>query len=262
MGSHGYAYSQHCTLYGDDNLEPILILGPVTPAWSGGEFCMGLIAALTEQGYCVYVLDSVHYLGDLPLQRSSEEIIDSLAGVISEQFPNIQCIMGYALGGTLACKLAHRLEHVTHVVSLSGPGFIDAPLCQALSDLNVPLRQGDLASALFALAKSVAPKGSIPSQGHIDAIPDDDQHLACTRMLNGFEFLLQLDAREDLAKFKGNALCVVGELSQLATRDNQALQSGNSLHTLVVVPNAGMRVLCDNIEYTISEISSWLKDEN
>jgi hypothetical protein len=173
-----------------------VILGPVAPVWRGGDFCEPLVNLLVQDGYVVYVIDSV-----FPLEGGAgngESLLDRYVRLIQSVAGRVDLLSGYALGGTLALMLAKEVPGVQRALSLSGPGFPEAELHASLTRLVELLGKQDLATALQLLSQFVAPAGTVPDASHLDTFSDSDVQLGCTRMKLGFELLLTLDARPAL----------------------------------------------------------------
>lgn len=255
--------SGECHVYGDpEAASHVLILGPVNPAWHGADFCEPLVDLFLRRGQQVFVLDTIAFVGDGVASDAGAAAIGELADYIQSELPPLDVIAGYALGGTMALKLARYLPDTPRILCLSGPGRIDDDIrgrLQALVDL---LERGDLAGCLAALSASVAPRGVAPGVRHVDSIPEREAQEGCRRMLAGFRFLLRLDARGGWDGFPGRVLCMLGEQSQLATAANLAFQPGPAghRHEVVQVPRSGMRILLDNPVFTLSTINEWLQN--
>lgn len=251
-----------CHVYGDPRASShALILGPVNPAWHGGDFCRPLVDLLVHRRQQVFVLDTIAFIGDGQCTDAGASALAALADYIGRELPHPDVIGGYALGGTVALKLARHLPATPRILSLSGPGFIDPAIRTRLQALVDLLGQGDLAGCLAALSASVAPLGCLPRAQHLDPIPTAALESGCRRMLAGFRFLLRLDARGGWDGYDGDVLCMIGALSQLATTANLALPlKGAPGRKVVQVPDAGMRILLDNAAFTLSTINDWLRN--
>lgn len=251
-----------CDVYGDpDCKRQVLLLGPVSPLWNGADFCRPLLDFFVHRGRRVYVLDPIAFIGDDDGAGSVDESLGQMADYIQRFLPPMDLIGGYALGGTVALKLAHHLPKTPRVLCLSGPGFIDEPLRDGLGALLEALHQDDLGGCLSTLATLVAPRGSQPKAAHLDRFAADGARQSCRRMRKGFEFLVRLDARTHLHAYPGRVLSLLGELSQLATTANLAFEPTNdSRRQCRLVPASGMRIMSDNEMFTLSSIHDWLND--
>jgi pimeloyl-ACP methyl ester carboxylesterase len=248
-----------CHVYGDaDWPGRVLILGPVNPVWHGGDFCAPLLDFFASRKERVFVLDTIPFIGD----GDAEASIRKLAKFIKRHLPHIEVIAGYALGGTVALKLARHVPERTKILCLSGPGFIDESLRGKLQALLDHLGEADLEGCLSTLSAMVAPRGKVPGAQHRDRISERDAQLGCRRMRKGFGFLLNLDARLGLDDYPSSIMCMLGEHSQLATTDNLAIRvtPSDASRKLALVPDAGMRILLDNQAYTLSTIDEWLEN--
>jgi pimeloyl-ACP methyl ester carboxylesterase len=244
-----------------DRSQRAVIFGPVTPTWDRGDFCEPLTELLIDRGYGVAIVDTPALFEGDGDRALSAAWLDAVAGRLAE-FTSEPCLLaGYALGGTLALKFARHFQNVERVLCLSGPGFVDTELQRHLARLIDALKARNLAEALHCLASLVAPAGSAPESRHRDALGAEsgaEIEAICRRMLRGFQLLAKLDSREEAAAYDGEVLCMVGELSQLATAGNQAIVPGRR-RRLCVVPGAGMRLLKDNPRFTLDAIGSFIK---
>jgi pimeloyl-ACP methyl ester carboxylesterase len=250
-------------VYGDaDWNSHVLVLGPVNPVWHGGDFCRPLLDFFSCRKQRVFVLDTISFIEEGNFADEGEACIQNLARFIQNNLPKIDLIAGYALGGTVALKLARHLPETAKILCLSGPGFIDEALRGKLQTLLDLLVKEDLEGCLASLSALVAPLGKAPGIRHLDRIAQHDVPLGCRRVLAGFGLLLSLDARPGLEDYRGKVMCMLGEHSQLATTANLAIRptSADSHRRLALVPDAGMRILLDNEEFTLSTINEWLED--
>lgn len=252
--------SEPWLLLGDGEAARAVILGPVSPSFDDGAFCSVLSDALVGRGFGVLIVDTPAIVESLASARGLAGVVEGLAERLRGPASGASLLAGYALGGTLAVKLARYLPQVPRILSISGPGFVDAALHRGLAPLMNALEAGQLGHALRLLAASVAPRGQAPGAQHRDAFGSESGlgELAVRRMLAGFRLLLELDARAEAASYEGELLGLVGELSQLATAENQAFTPGPH-RRLVSVPGAGMRVLRDDPEFSMRAIEAWLE---
>ncbi|MCX4240908.1 hypothetical protein [Paraliomyxa miuraensis] len=252
--------SEPWLLLGDGEAARAVILGPVSPSFDDGAFCSVLSDALVGRGFGVLIVDTPAIVESLASARGLAHVVEGLAERLRGPASGASLLAGYALGGTLAVKLARYLPQVPRILSISGPGFVDAALRRGLAPLMSALEAGQLGHALRLLAESVAPLGQAPGAQHRDAFGSESGlgELAVRRMLAGFRLLFELDARAEAASYEGELLGLVGELSQLATAENQAFTPGPH-RRLVSVPGAGMRVLRDDPEFAMRAIEAWLE---
>lgn len=247
-------------LLGNEEAARAVILGPVSPSFDDGAFCSVLSHALVDRGFGVVIVDTPALVESLASARGPAGVVEGLAERLRGPASGVKLLAGYALGGTLAVKLARYLPQVPRILSISGPGFVDAALRRGIAPLVNALEAGQLDHALGLLAQSVAPLGRAPGAQHRDVLGSEsglDDLAMRRRMLAGFRLLLELDARTEAASYAGQLLAMVGQLSQLATADNQAFMPGPN-RRLVSVPGAGMRVLRDDPEFAMQAIEGWL----
>ncbi|WP_455477516.1 hypothetical protein [Bartonella sp. B41] len=76
-------------------------------------------------------------------------------------------------------------------------------------------------------------------------------------MQRGFKLFLDMDVRNEIVKYDGKFLALVGEKSQLATIDNKT-QSHRINHEYKIISNAGMCPLNDNFFVIYEIVNEWI----
>ncbi|WP_273756182.1 alpha/beta hydrolase [Bartonella sp. MM73XJBT] len=229
-----------------------VILAPVMPVWDKGIFCSPLKNLFLERGFRVTLLDTLSLFSS----NSTSEVIPSLTAELKDRFREPFILVGFAMAGTLVQMLAARLPNVRAVLVVNAPGYPDELLQRRLGYLLTLLKGGDLSSALEILDMFVQPIGAIKKRTLLK-IPDAQRNMAIERMTRGFQFLLEMDARNEIIKYSGKFLALIGEKSQLATIDNQT-RSHCIHHEYKVIPDAGMRLWDDNPVMTNAIIDEWM----
>ncbi|USA55382.1 hypothetical protein NDN13_09425 [Acinetobacter sp. C32I] len=229
-----------------------VILAPVMPVWDNGDFCKDLKTILLDLNYEVHIIDTVNEITSC----APKVIIDSLKNKLNEEIKSPFILIGFAMGGALVQVISTQIDNVIGAISINGPGFADEDLKLKLSNLVNLLNQRELTLAMDELHKLVLPKNilyHIPPM-HIDK---ELQENAISRMKLGFKLLLNLDARNIIPNFKHNFLSVVGELSQLASINNQVIVHSPHFQYRLV-NKAGMRPWNDNPMDCNKILKEWL----
>nr|WP_329603766.1 hypothetical protein [Bartonella henselae] len=157
------------------------------------------------------------------------------------------------MAGTLVQMLAAKLPNAQAVLAVNAPGYPDKLLQQRLGYLLTLLESGDLSGVLEILDAFVQPIGAIKKRTLLE-ISDEQKSMAIERMTRGFKLLLEMDARNEIIKYTGKFLALVGEKSQLASVDNQT-RSHCMNHEYKIISGAGMRLWEDNPTMTDAVIS-------
>ncbi|EJF82565.1 hypothetical protein MCW_01632 [Cardidatus Bartonella washoeensis 085-0475] len=88
-------------------------------------------------------------------------------------------------------------------------------------------------------------------------IPAEQKNIAIERMQKRFRLLLERDAMNEIIKYTGRFLALVGEKSQLATVDNQT-RSHCVNHEYKIIPGASMRLWDDNPVMINRILNEWV----
>ncbi|MBB4076954.1 pimeloyl-ACP methyl ester carboxylesterase [Bartonella fuyuanensis] len=229
-----------------------VILAPVMSVWDKGAFCSSLKSLFLERGFRVTLLDTLSLFSS----NSTIEVIPSLIAELQNSFREPFILVGFAMAGTLVQMLAAKLPHAQAVLAVNAPGYPDKLLQQRLGYLLTLLKSGDLSGALEILDAFVQPIGAIKKRTLLE-ISDEQKSMAIERMTRGFKLLLEMDARNEIIKYTGKFLALVGEKSQLATVENQT-RSHCMNHEYKIVSGAGMRLWEDNPTMTDAVIDEWI----
>ncbi|GAA4665612.1 alpha/beta hydrolase [Bartonella pachyuromydis] len=236
----------------------IVILSPVMPIWDHGVFCSSFTKLCSEKGYQITLLDTLSLFpsNSLICKHSSVEILSFIREKLESSFREPSVLVGFSMAGMLVQILAARLPNVRAVLAVNAPGYPDELLQQRLGYVLNFLKNQDLSRALEALNILMHPSGGVKKRVPRE-IPDTQKDIAIERMTRGFHFLLEMDARNEIIKYTGKFLALIGEKSQLATIDNQT-RSYCIYHEYRVIPDAGTRLWDDNPVMTNAIIEQWM----
>ncbi|WP_375703817.1 alpha/beta fold hydrolase [Bartonella sp. AD13SXNS] len=238
---------------------PIIILSPVMPIWDGGVFCSPLTKLCSTKGFPVTLLDTLSLFpkSSHVLNYSAVDILSFMAEKLKSYFKEPAVLVGFSMAGTLVQILAAQLPNVQAVLAVNAPGYPDKVLQRRLGDILSSLENNDLSGALEILNGFMHPSGIMKKRALLE-IPDEQKSVAIERMIRGFKLLLKIDARDEIVKYKGKFLALVGEKSQLATVDNQT-ESHNLNHEYKIISGAGTRLWEDNPTMTDAVIDEWME---
>ncbi|WP_254474726.1 alpha/beta fold hydrolase [Bartonella sp. B1098] len=238
---------------------PVVILSPVMPIWDEGAFCAPLTKLCTIKGFQVTLLDTLSLFPKSShfLNYSAIETLSFMIEKLEKYFKEPAVLVGFSMAGMLVQILALRLSNVQAVLAVNAPGYPDKLLQQRLGDILFHLENNDLARALETLNAFMHPCGVIKKRVALE-IPQDQKSMAIERMTRGFKLLLALDARDEIVKYTGKFLALVGEKSQFATVDNQT-KSQCVNHEYRIISGAGTRLWDDNPVMTNAIVSEWME---
>lgn len=235
--------------------EKAIILYPISPEWDKGVFCKSLTEELVTADYSVTVLDTLSLAKSCSLSEDTRLLSKFIARHVGT--PDLAC--GFAFGGTLIQMMADsHLADCARILTISSPSFADGPLKKEINTIISLLKKNYVDSALEILHETIKAK---PVDIH--HLSKEKKHQIAQRLLNGFEKILQCDARNELDRYKGHRLALIGEFSTLATKENVYTPEGApfGFHKKVLVPQANMRVLTDNPEFSFCVIKRWLEEQ-
>ncbi|PIT68169.1 alpha/beta fold hydrolase [Bartonella tribocorum] len=238
---------------------PVVILSPVMPIWDGGVFCSPLTKLCATKRFQVTLLDtlslfpkSAHFLN-----CSAEETVSFIREELDKYFKEPTVLVGFSMAGMLVQILAARLSNVQAVLAVNAPGYPDKLLQRRLGDILFHLENNDLLGALETLNGFMNLAGVVKKRVALE-IPQDQKGVAIERMIRGFKLLLALDARDEIVKYTGKFLALVGEKSQFATVDNQT-KSQCVNHEYRIISGAGTRLWDDNPVMTNAIVREWME---
>ncbi|WP_175869413.1 alpha/beta fold hydrolase [Bartonella gabonensis] len=238
---------------------PVVILSPVMPIWDEGAFCSPLIKLCVIKGFQVTLLDTLSLFPKSSYFRtySAIETLSFMVEKLEKYFKEPTVLVGFSMAGMLVQILAARLPNVQAVLAVNAPGYPDKLLQQRLGNILIHLENNDLVGALETLNVFMHSCGIIKKRAALE-IPQDQKGMAIERMTRGFKLLLALDARDEILKYTGKFLALVGEKSLLATVDNQT-KSQCVNHEYRVISGAGTRLWDDNPVMTNAIVSEWIE---
>ncbi|UJM34164.1 alpha/beta hydrolase [Bartonella henselae] len=236
----------------------IIILSPVMPIWDRGVFCSSFTKLCLARGFHITLLDTLSlFLSHSAFcNNSTVEILPFITEKLKKYFKEPSVLVGFSMAGMLVQILAARLPNVQAVLAVNAPGYPDKPLKRQIGCILTFLKNKDLSGALEILNSFMCPRGGREKRV-LWEIPDEQKSVAIERMTRGFTFLLGGDARDEIIKYTGKFLALIGEKSQLATLANQT-KSQCLNHEYQVISGAGTRLWDDNPAMTNAIVHKWI----
>ncbi|EJF74831.1 hypothetical protein ME7_01202 [Bartonella birtlesii LL-WM9] len=236
----------------------VVILSPVMPIWDHGAFCFPFIKLCLAKKCQITLLDTLSLFPNNSafFNNSVIEDLPFITEKLEKYLKKPSVLVGFSMAGTLVQILSARFANVQAVLAVNAPGYPDKPLQRRLGYILHFLKNKDLSGALETLNTFMHPRGIIKRRASLE-ISEAQKSLAIERMTRGFKFLLAMDARDEISKYTGKFLALIGEKSQLATMDNQT-RSYCINHEYKVISNAGTRLWDDNPVMTNAIINKWM----
>jgi pimeloyl-ACP methyl ester carboxylesterase len=230
-------------------LRHALIFSPVLPQWDQGAFFTPVTDVLRLAGFQVTVVDTLS-LWDVST-TTVRELAERWRNEI-RRFGEVDLLVGNALGGAVAQALAGALSPSCGVLLVSSPTLADSVLGDRLSAIAVLAEQGRLGEALALLGRRVLPEGE---SGPVDNLEPTVGPAAGRRLARGMRLLLELDLVDDVRRYAGPLVHIVGARSQLVTDKHVA---GAAHHQIVSVSGAGMRPHSDSPEIVAAIVGQFV----
>ncbi|KEC54744.1 alpha/beta fold hydrolase [Bartonella koehlerae] len=236
----------------------VIILSPVMPIWDRGVFCSSFTKLCLERGLQITLLDTLSlFPSNFPFYNNSVvEILPFITEELERYFKESSVLVGFSMAGMLVQILAARLPNVEAVRAVNAPGYPDKPLQRQLRYILTFLKNKDLSGALEILNTFMYSRGGMKKRV-LWEISDEQKSIAIERMTRGFTFLLEMDARDEIIKYTGKFLALIGEKSQLATVANQT-KSQCLNHEYKIISVAGTRLWDDNPAMTNAIVNKWI----
>ncbi|GAA5097869.1 alpha/beta hydrolase [Bartonella acomydis] len=236
----------------------VVILSPMMPIWDHGVFCSPFTKLCLAKGCKITLFDTLSLFpcNSAFFNNSAIEILPFITEKLEKYFKEPSVLVGFSMAGTLAQILSVRLANVQAVLAVNAPGYPDKSLQRRLGYILHFLKNKDLSSALETLNAFMHPRGVMKKRALLE-FSHAQKSMAIERMTRGFQLLLAMDARDEISKYTGKFLALLGEKSQLATIDNQT-KSQCINHEYKIISGAGMRLWDDNSVMTNAVIDEWI----
>jgi hypothetical protein len=218
--------------------KKILIITPVEPFPSSLETIISPLDFLNED-YSFHLIDSLSIMKD----SSNEEYYSRWEQELIRYLPNYDAFFGFSFGGVILQQCFSLFTQINKpIILFSTPTFADDSLTKRLGKVISLCKENKLDEALHALYKEVYYPNEMPPQAYesINTIA------AIERLIFGLSRVLGTDSTAILKENEVNHLHLIGEQSHLVNKDNVIAPR---IGTLICVPEAGMRMLKDNLPF-------------
>ncbi|WP_455465715.1 alpha/beta fold hydrolase [Bartonella sp. B39] len=236
----------------------VVILSPVMPIWDHGVFCSSFTKLCLAKGFSITLLDTLSlfphnsaFYNEFPMG-----ILPFITEKLERYLKEPSILVGFSMAGMLVQILAAQLPNVRALLAVNAPGYPDALLQRRVGCVLNFLKNKDLSGALETLNAFMHPRGVMKKRALLE-ISDAQKSIAIERMTRGFKLLLGMDARNEIIKYAGKFLALIGEESQLATVDNQT-RSHCFNHEYKIISGAGTRLWDDNPVMTNRILAEWM----
>ncbi|MCL9685210.1 hypothetical protein [Legionella maioricensis] len=230
--------------------KKILVITPVQHCPSFIEPIIKPLSFLDEE-YSIHPIDSLAQMDDIP----SQEYYHYWQQELAKYIPHYDAFFGFSFGGIILQQCFSLFTNSNKpIVLFSTPTFADHSLTKKLGEVIALCQESKIDEALSALYQHVYYPNKIPPQ---ETQPFDPV-IAAKRMIFGLTRVLETDSTSVLKENEVNHLHLIGELSHLVNKDNvTAAPKGR----LLSVPEAGMRMLRDNLPFCKKAILETLNSE-
>lgn len=230
--------------------KKVLILAPVMASHEQGQELLAMLSFLAPNCQLT-VLDPLVNLSELDNEPYYKDWQDRLSLLI-EQY---DAFIGFSFGAVILQQCFPLFE--THgivdkpIILISAPAFADQTLRERLGQVIAWAQAGQLDKAHNLLMTQVRH----PFTADRVSLTCKDIDLACARLNEGLTRVLTTDSRAILSTTLVAHYCFIGEQSYLVNQNHIVFSNKG---TLIVVPNAGMRVLQDNVVFCHQKIGEIL----
>lgn len=230
--------------------KKILVLAPVMACHEHADDLLRMLSFLNPTSELT-VLDPLLELSSL----SNDDYYKKWQETLSSLLNQYDAYIGFSFGAVILqqCFPLFESQQILDkpVILFSAPAFTDAFLSDRLGKV-IEFAQKNQLEAAYQLLMSQVLHPFAPNK--VEAI-FNDVPTACARLSEGLTRVITTDSRAVLSTTSVKHYHFIGEQSYLVNR-NHVFDSKNA--NLVIVPNAGMRVLQDNVEFCYQKIEEIL----
>lgn len=218
-------------------MKRIVVIGPCLPSYDDGLAIVNSLDFIND--YC-----EVSYYDPLSLlyeNETEEKFVSKWREKILSLAENHDVFIGFSLGGMLIKKCFGDLR-IKPCVIFSTPTQINTELRITLERIISYLQTNNYAKAISIHNGLVHYPSNIPEKNLIDGAYSEEKK----RLIRGLRVVLNIGDLTIQKKDQRNLLQFVGDLSKLVTKDHIPEEE---IGCTVIVPNAGMRMLQDNLDF-------------
>lgn len=162
---------------------------------------------------------------------------------VKKMLPHYDAFLGFSFGGVILQQCLSLFVAIKKpIILFSTPAYANEALRQKLGEVITLCKQHHLEAALKHLYQFV--NSPYQLRNKLGAIKNKED--AETRMISGLQRVLETDSRAILQTTAVHHVHLIGQYSALVNDENTIAPKAGRL---IVVPQAGMRVLQDNLLY-------------
>lgn len=230
-------------------MKKIAVFLPVLPQPSYLTAIKQSLAFLDEAGYIIDFIDPCA----LPRVENQTEFYSGWQKNLSRLIPGYDAFLGFSFGGVILQNALALFESENKpIILFSTPTKVDEALKNKLNQVIHLCKQHHIHDALRVLYQFVYYPKPIPDQNFPVAEIDE----AASRLSFGLQKVIDSDATDSLQRTTVTFTHMIGEQSNLVMPCHVFTPESGEL---VLVPDAGMRVLEDNLSFCRDLILSKLK---
>ena len=216
----------------------ILVIAPVMPQSEDIELFAQALGFLTP----FYDLDFIDPLSLVDISLDSSAYYSAWQNELATRLKAYDAFIGFSFGGVILQQCFALFENQSRpIILISTPTFSDHALSQKLGKVIALCEQAQMNEALNTLYTHVFYPNPLPMNA---CIPNQKE--AAHRLILGLKRVLNTDSSCILKTSSVRYLHLIGEQSDLVNVRNVNVEN-NGLR--LIVPNAGMRVLQDNLVF-------------
>lgn len=232
------------------NKKKILVLGPVMACHEQSNELLSMLSFL-EPSYQISVLDPLTDLSPLNNELYYKAWKDKLSLLLG----SYDAFIGFSFGGVILQQCFPLFESQCiedkPIILFSAPAFADDCLSERLGKVIELAKASQLQAAYQLLMSQVLYPKAPSNMTTVFNTPE----LACLRLKEGLMRVITTDSRAILSATSIVHYNFIGEHSYLVNQ-NHIYSAINS--KLILVPDAGMRVLQDNVDFCHQRIGEIL----
>lgn len=221
--------------------KKILVLAPVM-AWHEQTQDIIKMLSFLNNDYEIEIIDPLQSLSDLDNERYYQAFQERLSPMLDDY----DAFIGFSFGAVILKQCFNLFEQRSQqrksIILFSAPAFADEPLRDRLGEVIALAKQLKFELAHTLLMQQVFHPHPLNDIDNTYANP----RLACARLSEGLTRVLTTDSRAVLSSTTVVHHHFIGELSYLVNRNNVIAPKHGELF---IVPNAGMRVLQNNVAF-------------
>jgi hypothetical protein len=231
-------------------MKKILVIGPILPYWEEIQHITETLKFLSVDNK----IDFIDPLIGLTMCTNRTQFFEKWYKRLKKLIFKYDIFLGFSLGGIVLQELMNKFEFYNkRLIFFSTPSFIDNFLYERLGKI-IELTQKELVlEAINFLNQYVFYPFEPPAQNSQII----NLKFAALRLQKGLQFVLETDIRHILEKIQLPFIHFIGEKSELVNKDHI---THSLTGQIIIVPNAGMRVLQNNLPYCTKPIIQFLQD--